>query len=357
MKVLTVLGLAWFLVCLATDPVLPGEPELTGAGATFPYPFYSKAFDAYDKEFGVKVNYQAIGSGGGIKQLENRTVDFGGTDAFMTDEELKAANAPVVHIPTCVGAVAVVYSLPGAPRLRISPGVLADIFLGRITAWNDERLKADNPGVTLPDMAVVAVHRSDGSGTTFIFSDYLSKVSEAWKSSVGAAKSLSWPGGLGAKGNPGVAGLVGQIPGSVGYVELVYALQNGMPVASIENKSGDFIQPSIKSVSLAAGVELPADTRVSITDTGAAEGYPISGFTWIILYREQDYDGRSGGGAEELVRLLWWMIHEGQEFAEPLDYAPLPAEAVRKAEAALMTVTYDGRSIAGELGLKLEKHE
>jgi phosphate transport system substrate-binding protein len=333
------------------------ETELLGAGATFPYPLYSKAFDGYYKEFGIKINYQAIGSGGGIKQLQSKTVDFGGTDAFMSDEDLRGLDNAILHVPTCLGAVAVTYNLPGDPVLNITPDVLADIFLGKITMWNDDRIKAINPGVVLPDMAVVVVHRSDGSGTTFIFSDYLAKVSEEWRENVGVGKSLNWPSGLGAKGNPGVAGLVKQLPGSIGYVELIYALQNDMPVGLVKNKSGKYIQATIESVSAAAETELPEDTRVSITDTEAQDGYPISGFTWLILYKEQEYDGRSKTRAEDLVKLMWWMIHDGQEFAEPLHYAPLPKEAVRKAEVILTSVTYGGRPVARALGLQPDKDE
>jgi phosphate transport system substrate-binding protein len=328
------------------------ETEILGAGATFPYPLYSKMFDAYYKEYGIRINYQAIGSGGGIKQLQNKTVDFGGTDAFMSDEELKAMDGAVLHIPTCLGAVAITYNLPGNPVLNMTSDILADIFLGKITAWDDSRLKAVNPDAALPDMAIVVVHRSDGSGTTFIFSDYLSKVSEDWNAGVGTGKSLNWPTGLGAKGNPGVAGLVKQLPGSIGYVELVYALQNGMAVGLIRNKAGNYIRPTIESVTLAAEIDLPADTRVSLTDTGAEEGYPIGGFTWLILYQEQEYDGRPRVKAEELVRLIWWMIHDGQEFAEPLHYAPLPESAVRKAEAVLASVVYGGEGLVQRLDLR-----
>jgi phosphate transport system substrate-binding protein len=305
-------------------------------------------FDAYHKQYGVRVNYQAIGSGGGIKQLGSQTVDFGGTDAFMSDKDLKGLANPILHVPVCLGAVVVTYSLPGDPALNFTPDVLADIYLGRITRWNDARIVEINPDADLPDMAIVVVHRSDGSGTTFIFSDYLSKISAAWEKDVGRGKSLNWPAGLGAKGNPGVAGLVKQLPGSIGYVELIYSLQNKMPVGRILNRSGNYIEPSMDGVSLAAGVELPADTRVSITDTEADKGYPISGFTWLILYQEQDYGGRSLDQARTLIDLVWWVIHDGQEFAEPLHYAPLPEGAVKKAEDIVRSVTYDGKRLLSE---------
>jgi phosphate transport system substrate-binding protein len=357
MRLISASILVFLAVLALAAPAFPADNELLGAGATFPYPLYSKAFDAYTKETGVKVNYQAIGSGGGIKQLTSKTVDFGGTDAFMSDKDLEGLENPILHVPTCLGAVAVTYNLPGAPVLKFTSEVVADIFLGKINKWNDERLAAVNPDVTLPDMAIVVVHRSDGSGTTFIFSDYLGKVSKEWTETVGVGKSLNWPVGLGAKGNPGVAGLVKQLPGAIGYVELIYALQNNMPAGLIKNAAGKFVSPGLESVSLAAQTELPTDTRVSITDTDAEGGYPIGGFTWLILYQEQNYGGRSRQKAEELVRLLWWMLHEGQEFAEPLHYAPLPAEAVRKAEAILAKVSYDGAGVAEGLGYKLETAE
>ncbi len=333
------------LVFSLTGSGWAGEKELLGAGATFPYPLYSKMFDAYHKQFGVKVNYQAIGSGGGIKQVKSMTVDFGGTDAFMSDKDLEGLENPILHIPVCLGAVAVTHNLPGKPALKLTPDVIADIFLGKLTKWNDERIVATNPGVNLPDMTIVVVHRSDGSGTTFIFSDYLAKVSAEWKEEVGMGKSLNWPTGLGAKGNPGVAGLVKQLPGAVGYVELIYSVQNNMPVASVKNRAGRFVEPSIDGVSLAADTELPEHTRVSITDSDAKGGYPISGFTWLIFYQEQDYGGRSKQTAEELMRLAWWMVHEGQEFCEPLHYAPLPKEAVTKAEKILKSVVYKGKPV------------
>lgn len=323
-------------VCRAKDE------ELLGAGATFPYPLYSKMFDAYYKEYAVKVNYQAIGSGGGIRQLINKTVDFGATDAFMSEEALKKADGSILHIPTCLGAVIVTYNLPGNPKLKLTPDIIADIFLGKITNWNDTRIKEINPAIPLPAMHIVVVHRSDGSGTTFIFSDFLSKVSRQWKKKIGAGKSLNWLMGLGAKGNAGVAGLIKQIPGSIGYVELVYALQNNMPVSAVKNKSGNFITPSMAAVSRAADVDLPGHTRVSITDTDAKDGYPISSFTWLILYQEQDYKGRSKERAAELMKLLWWVIHDGQDYAEPLHYATLPKEAVKKAEKILQSVVYGG---------------
>ncbi|HVP58243.1 MAG TPA: phosphate ABC transporter substrate-binding protein PstS [bacterium] len=344
MRSASLMAVAVLVLVLGTT-CLAAERELIGAGATFPYPLYSKMFDTYAQERGVKVNYQAIGSGGGIKQVAEKTVDFGGTDAFMSSEELEAAGAPIVHVPTCLGAVVLTYNVAGSPTIKLTPDEIADIFVGKIEKWNDPRLVSTNPGITLPDMSIVVVHRSDGSGTTFIFSDYLGKISAEWKEKVGVGKSLNWPAGLGAKGNPGVAGLIKQLPGSIGYVELIYALQNKMPVAVVQNKAGSFIEPTIASVSAAAAVPIPADTRVSITDTDAKGGYPISGFTWLIFYREQYYGDRSIKRATDLVDLVNWMVHEGQQFTQPLYYAPLPKEAVAKAEAILKSVTYKSRPL------------
>lgn len=336
------IGLAFLLLGSGN---LWAATDLLGAGATFPYPFYSKIFDIYSSHHDVRINYQAIGSGGGIKQLQSRTVDFGGTDAFMSEEELKASPAKILHIPSCMGAVVVTYNLAGNPKLKMTPAIVADIFLGEITNWNDPKIKALNPSVSLPNLPMSVAHRSDGSGTTFIFSDYLAKVSSEWKSRVGRGKSLNWPVGVGAKGNAGVAGIVQQLPGSVGYVELIYAIENSMPFATLQNRSGNFITPSIESVSLAANVELPADTRVSITDTDAAQGYPISSFTWLIFYQEQSYGGRSKDRARATKNLLEYVIHDGQSAAAPLHYAPLPDAAVKKAETILKSITYNGQPL------------
>ncbi|MGZ6237341.1 MAG: phosphate ABC transporter substrate-binding protein PstS [Syntrophales bacterium] len=342
-----VLLLLLMLVALITATVdgAAREQELIGAGATFPYPLYSKMFDVYSKEYGVKINYQAIGSGGGIRQLINKTVDFGGSDAIMSEADLKEASASILHIPTCAGAVVITYNLSGNPQLRFTPDVIADILLGKIVKWNDRRLSDINPGLKLPDMNMTVVHRSDGSGTTFIFSDYLSKVSKDWKEKAGAGTSLNWPAGLGGKGNPGVAGLVKQTPGSIGYVELIYAIQNKMPYGMVKNKKGNFVTATLASTSKAADTNLPDDMKVSLTDTDAPEGYPISGFTWILVYKDQGYRDRPEEKAKELVKLLWWITHEGQKYTEPLEYAPLSKKAVEKTEKLIKSVTYKGNAI------------
>jgi phosphate transport system substrate-binding protein len=322
------------------------EKELIGAGATFPQPLYSKMFDAYFQQNKIKVNYQGIGSGGGINQLVKKTVDFGGTDAFMTGKELTEAGAPVLHIPTCLGAVVVTYNLPDNPKLNFTQDIVADLFLGKIKKWNDPKIVAANPNVKLPDLAISVVHRADGSGTTYIFSEYLSQISKEWKEKLGTGKSLNWPAGqIGQKGNPGVAGYVKQTPGAVGYVELLYALQNKMAFGNIKNKAGKFVEPTPKSVSAAADVKIPDDTNVSLTDTDAKDGYPISGFTWLIFYKEQNYGGRSKEKTEALAKMLHWMVTDGQKFVEPLQYSALSKDAVAKSEKIIRSMTYGGAPI------------
>ena len=335
-KTLAALALALGGVALAQSPLL-----ITGAGATFPFPLYSKWFSDYNKKIPeLRFNYQSIGSGGGIKQITERTVDFGATDAPMTEEEM--AKAPgIVHIPTVLGAVVVTYN--GAMKdLKLTPETVSGIFLGTITKWNDAKLAKDNPGMKLPDAAITVVHRSDGSGTTSIFTDYLAKVSPEWKSKVGAGKSVKWPVGLGAKGNEGVTGLVKGTPGAVGYVELAYANQNKLPMAELKNHEGNFVKPSIAGTSeAAAGVDMPDDFRVSITDAAGKTAYPVASFTYLLVYQDQA-DKAKG---EALVRFLWWAIHEGQASAAPLDYAPLPKAVVAKVEKKLEGMTVQGKPI------------
>lgn len=343
---LLVLGTVLFSSCGKGDnKTSASDKELTGAGATFPYPLYSKMFDAYSKDHGVKVNYQSVGSGAGIQQLQSKTVDFGASDAFMSNDELTKSPAPIVHIPICLGAVCVTYNVEGNANLKITPDVLADIFMGKIKKWDDERIKKSNPDAKLPSADISVVHRSDGSGTSSIFTDYLSKVSADWKKDVGAGKSVNWPTGLGAKGNEGVGGLVKQTPGSIGYVELIYALQNNMSMAQLQNKKGNFVTPSLKSTNAAANVTLPEDTRISLTDSDSDDGYPIVSFTWILLYKDQNYNGKTEGKAKEVINLVWWMIHDGQQFAEPLQYATLPSSAVKNAENLLKTVTFGDKKL------------
>jgi phosphate transport system substrate-binding protein len=303
-----------------------GGVDLTGAGATFPNPLYQKWFSDYAGSTGVKINYQSIGSGGGIRQLSERTVDFGASDAPMTDAELaKAKGGRVLHVPTVLGAVAVTYNVPGLASLNLTGDVLADIFLGKVTRWNDPRIAAVNAGATLPAQDILVVRRSDGSGTTFIFTDYLAAVSQAWSTGPGKGKEVQWPVGLGGKGNEGVAGQVKQAPGAIGYVELAYAKQNRLAVAAIRNAAGSYVLPSVEgATAAAAGVaERLGDTtdyRVSIVNAPGAQAYPISSFTWLLVYAQQP-DSAKG---RKLVDFLRWALTEGEKHAAPLDYAPLP---------------------------------
>ena len=333
------------LVTGSLAPAAAAQTLINGAGATFPYPIYSKWFDAYTRvDPEVRFNYQSIGSGGGIKQISSRTVDFGATDGPMTDEQLKQAPGELLHIPTVLGADVVTYNLPGSPKLRFTPDVIADIFLGKITKWNDARLTAANPGVTLPDQPIVVVHRSDGSGTTYIWVDYLSKVSAEWQQKVGKGTSVNWPVGLGGKGNEGVAGQVKNTPGALGYVELAYAATNKLPVGLVRNAAGRFIEPTIESTTAAAAGaarNMPADFRVSLTNPPGDEAYPIASFTWLLLYREQPDQAKG----RAIVNFLWWMSHEGQKFAADLLYAPLPPPVVKQIEARIKEINYQGKPL------------
>lgn len=330
----------------AADNASGAKSTLLGAGSTFVYPLFSKMFSVYNEKTGLKVNYQSIGSGGGILQLTNKTVDFGASDAVLNEEQAEKMGVPALHIPMCAGAVVLSYNLPGvSDTLQFTPDLLAGLFLGKITKWNDAKIAAVNPGIKLPNMPVVIAHRSDGSGTTNIFTTYLSKVSSEWQSKVGQGSSVNWPAGLGGKGNEGVAGLVKQTPGALGYIELAYAMQNKMAYGRLQNKSGNFISPTVASTSAASNIQLPEDAKVSLTNTEAADGYPISGFTWVLIYKEQKYNNRSQEKATELVKLLWWNIHEGQQYCEPLHYAPLSPSAISVAENILKSATYDGKPI------------
>jgi phosphate transport system substrate-binding protein len=322
--------------------------SLTGAGATFPNPIYTKWFDAYNKKTGVQINYQSIGSGGGIRQFTEGTVDFGATDGPMNQSQIDAVAANVMHIPTVLGAVVVTYNLPGLgdTRLKFDGNALVDIFMGRITKWNDKRLVALNPGLKLPDLDVIVVHRSDGSGTTYIFTDYLNKFSREWKDKVGYATSVSWPVGLGGKGNEGVTQQVKQTEGAIGYVELIYALSNGLGYGEIKNGSGKFVTPSLGSVTAAAAsAKLPKDTdfRVSITNPPGADAYPIASFTWLLVQK----DAKNPAKAKIVKDFLTWMVSpEAQKMAGDLNYAPLPAEVVALIQSRLPTLKAGGNAIA-----------
>lgn len=319
--------------------------ELTGAGATFPKVLYEKYFDTYNKEKGVQVNYQAVGSGAGINTLIEKTVDIGATDAPMNEEEEAKAGAKVLHIPTALGAVVVTYNLPGSPVLKMNADVISKIFQGNIKKWSDPMLKALNPDTQLPEKDIIVVHRSDGSGTTYTFTEYLTKADPSWADKIGKGKSINWPVGLGGKGNDGVAGLIKQTEGSIGYVELIYAFQNKYPTALIQNKSGNFIEPNLNSVSLAAKVSLPDDLKVSLTDTDFADGYPIVSFTWLLVYQEQNYAQREIGKGLATANMLWWITHEAQAMNEELLFGKLAPEVVEKAELLLKSITFDGKAL------------
>ena len=319
--------------------------ELSGAGATFPLPFYNVVFEQYASKSDNQVAYGGIGSGGGIRNLRDKIVDFAGSDAFLSDKEM-AEMAPVVHVPTCMGAVVVAYNLDGVKDLKLSGDVIADIFAGKIRMWNDERLAALNPGVKLPSEAIIPVYRSDGSGTTFVFTDYLTKVSPMWASRYGAGKSVNFPLGQAAKGNPGVAGVIKQTKNSIGYVGSEYAFAQKIPYASVENQRGEFVLPTSAAISAAASGEIPADTRCSITNSDAAGAYPISTFTWMIIYKEQNYSDRTKEQAEATLDLLKYILSdEAQNIASEVHYAPLPAKVKEISMKNLKSVTYDGVSI------------
>lgn len=322
---------------------------LSGAGSTFANPIYSKMIDQYRAKTGIETTYQSIGSSAGIKKLMSKSVDFGASDAFLSNDDMSMFTAPVVEFPTCLGAVVITYNLPGIGELKLPQDVLVDIFMGKITKWNDPRIKAENKDASLPDESITVVHRSDGSGTTYVFTDYLSKVSEEWKSKVGAAKSPSWPVGLSGNGNEGVAGTVKLTPGAIGYVELVYALQKYMDFALIRNSSGKYVKASLESTSAAANVDIPADTRISITNSNVANAYPISSFTWVILYKEQSYNNRDKQQAEDLIKELSWMVStDGQQYTKGLNYAPLPDRAVAAAQTVLKSITFEGKPVMQE---------
>ena len=330
-------SLALWVVLLALATPAPAQLLINGAGATFPYPIYAKWFDEYRKiNPKAQINYQSIGSGGGIRQLQAGTVDFGASDSPMTNEQLSQANGKVLHFPTVLGAVVTTYNVPGVKQeLTFTPEALGGIFLGTITRWNDPELARHNPGVRLPANNIVVVRRSDGSGTTFVWTDYLSKANAAWKSKVGAGNSVNWPVGLGAKGNEGVAGLVKQTPNAIGYVELVYAIQNKMSYGKIRNAAGAFVKADLKGVTAAAAsAVVPDDFRVSITNAPGKDAYPISSFTWLLVPAKiQNAQKR-----KILTDFLRWMLTDGQKLAQPLGYAPLPKAVVDKELKAISLV-------------------
>ena len=314
------------------------QTKLNGAGATFPYPIYSKWFNEYHNQHpDIEINYQSIGSGGGIRQVPAGTVDFGASDGPMSDEQLAASSVKLIHLPTVLGSVVPAYNIPGFKgELKFTPEIIAGIYLGKITSWNDAAIAKANPGVSLPNQAIVVVHRSDGSGTTYIFTDYLSKVSPDWKSQVGKGTSVSWPVGLGAKGNEGVAGMIRQMDGAFGYVELIYALQNNITYGTVKNAAGNFVKASLDSTTAAAASmkTMPADFRVSITNALGGDAYPISSFTWLLV----PTNWKDKGKQKVFMDFLNWMLDQGQSMTAQLNYAPLPDSVKQKEKAAIQTI-------------------
>jgi phosphate transport system substrate-binding protein len=326
-----------FVCALLAVPVL-GQTTLSGAGATFPYPMYSKWFSEYSKSHsGVEINYQSIGSGGGIRQVTAGTVDFGASDMPMTDKQLQESKTKILNLPTVLGADVPAYNIPGVTgEVKFTPDVLAGIFMGKISKWNDKAITSVNPGVNFPDKDIIVVHRSDGSGTTFIWTDYLSKVSPEWKSQVGSDTSVKWPVGLGNKGNEGVSGLIRQMSGSIGYVELIYAVQNNIPYGSVRNSAGNFVKASLESVSAAAASapKMPPDFRVSITNAPGKDAYPIASFTWLLI----PLPSKDPAKGKILNDFLNWMVTDGQKMTAALSYAPLPDNVVAKEKEAIKQV-------------------
>ena len=330
--------LVLLVVCVLLALPVFGQTQLNGAGATFPYPIYSKWFSEYAKSHsGVAINYQSIGSGGGIRQVTAGTVDFGASDMPMTDKQLQDSKVKILNLPTVLGAVVPAYNIPGVTgEVKFTPEALAGIFLGKIARWNDKALTAANPDISFPDKEIIVAHRSDGSGTSFIWTDYLSKVSPEWKTSVGADTSVKWPVGLGAKGNEGVSGLIRQMTGSIGYVELIYAVQNKIPYGSVRNSAGTFVKASLESVTAAAASapKMPADFRVSITNSPGKDAYPISSFTWLLIPQQ----AKNPANGKILADFLNWMVTEGQTMTTALAYAPLPDNVVAKEKETIKLV-------------------
>ena len=329
----------------ANDSTKREAVELSGAGATFPLPFYNAVFEGYKNAVGDVVAYGGIGSGGGIRNLKDGIVDFAGSDAFLSDKE-QSEMKPVVHIPTCMGAVVLAYNLQGFADLKLSGDVVADIFAGKITQWDDARIKELNPQATLPSQTIIPVYRSDGSGTTFVFTDYLSKVSKEWAEKYGTGKSVNFPAGQAAKGNPGVAGVISQTANSIGYVGSEYAFAQKIPYATLKNLNGEFVKPTAESISAAASDEIPADTRTMITNSAAQGAYPISCFTWIVVYKEQNYSNRSKEQAVATVELLEFILsQQAQAITAKVHYAPLPAKAIELSRNNLKSITYNGDTL------------
>ncbi len=345
-KILLFAFISMILVSCGGSSKKEGSVQLSGAGATFPAPFYNIIFKEYSKASGNEVTYGGIGSGGGIRSLQDKTVDFGATDVYLSDKEMEDMGGNIIHIPTALGAVVLSYNVKDIQELKLTAEIISEIYRGNIKKWNDAKIKALNPDQSLPDKDITPVFRSDGSGTTAVFSEYMSKVNDAWKENIGSGKSLQFPVGIAAKGNPGVAGIVAETDGSIGYIGSEYALALNLPYALLQNKSGNFVKADSKNVSASADIDMPNDTRVIITDSPHPDAYPISTFTWIIAYKEQQYNKRTEANARALKDLFTYIIGtKGQEIATKTYYAPLPATALEKTKAIINSMTFDGKAI------------
>lgn len=333
------------LACIILTSCNSKKVELSGAGATFPLPYYNMVFNNYSEATGINVSYGGIGSGGGVRSLKDKIIDFAGTDVYLTDEEMSSM-PPVIHVPTCLGAVVLSYNIPGVKELKLTSDIIADIYLGNITKWNDPRIVAINPEENLPDMLVTPVYRSDGSGTTFVFSDYMNKVNDNWSKSLGLGKSLKFNTGIAAKGNPGVVGTIANMKGSIGYIGSEYAFAMNIPVAKIQNAKGQFVSPSSKSITASLSGDIPDDLRCTITNADTDGAYPISCLTWILVYKEQNYANRSLEKAQATADLLRFVLNtDSQQLTEKIHYAPLPSYIIEKALAAISSMTYNNQPI------------
>jgi len=322
--------------------------EILGAGATLPMPLYNDMFDTYYRNYGIKATYQAVGSGSGIKEIINKNVDFGASDAYLSIKDENQTPAHLVHIPTCIGAVAIIFNLEGVTDLQLTPQVISEIYQRKILKWSDKKIAKLNPDVVLPDASITVVHRSDSSGTSFIFTSYLSANDSNWANSVGSAKKVNWPTGIGAKGNPGVVGMVKTTAGSIGYAELSYAKMNNMNYARVKNPSGVFIKPSVQSTTAAGSQAVARDTKTLLINSKDKDAYPIAGLSWILIYQEQKYDNRTIQQAKELVKLIWWMTHQAQTINSQLYYAPLPENIQKLAEEQILSIKYNGKQMFGK---------
>jgi len=337
-------GLMAALIALPCG-LLYAQPIISGAGATFPSPLYFKWIEEYGKAVPSRITYRETGSTDGIRLLLDREVDFGATDVFLSNGRMNQVSDTLLHLPTCIGAVAIIYHLEGNPDIRLTPSLLADIFMGRITYWSDDRIRKINPSANIKPLKITVIHRSEGSGTTFLLSDYFSQVSADWKKNIGTGPMIRWPVGLGVQENSGVAGLVKKIPGGIGYVSLNYAIKNRISTAALRNAAGNFVKPTVTAVSAAAAIDLPRDTRVLLTNSRLPRAYPICGFTYIVVFREQFYRDHSEEHARALVKFILWCLQEGQHHAEPLFYAPLPEDTILHVERVLRSITYKGKPL------------